>query len=256
MRKILTGSVAAAALMVGLALAPSVANAQLPTKDECGCQSSTGKAQGTFVQSKGKCITKCQVGARKGQNPLSDCSPPYAGATAACVDKAEAKAISTGSKGKCAKDCPECYASGNCPADATTRTASTESQVDAFIPFIYCTPAPTDADEQKCQDTQAGEAAKAAKALATCSAKCRAQECAGKIPPGSCAPPPTDAKTVACRDKAIGKCAAKVDSKCVGNTPACAAFGSGVALCAAVRAAVDSNYGSTYCASPSGAFLE
>jgi hypothetical protein len=249
------GTIGVAALLTGLVLTPSLADAQL-TSDECGCQTATGKAQATFVQSKQKCVTKCEVGARKGKNPVTDCDPPYAGTTAACVDKAEAKAISTGSKGKCAKDCPECYSGGNCPADATTRTADNEAQVDAFVPLIYCEPAPTDPDEQKCQDAQAKEAAKFVKSKSVCYAKCRALECKGKVPAGSCTPPATDPKTVACIQKAEGKCTSGIDKKCTGTTPACAAFQTSAALCAAIEGAVDAGQADTYCASPSGAFLE
>jgi len=255
MRKLVIGSLGIAALVAGLALAPATANAQ-PTKDECTCQTTTGKAQAKFVLAKQKCVTKCEQGARKGKNPVTDCDPPYAGATAACIDKAEAKAIATGSKGKCLKDCPECYANGDCAADATTRTAGNEAQVDAFVPLIYCEPAPTDPLEQKCSDTQAAEAAKFVLQKSICYAKCRALECKGKVAPGSCTPPATDPKTVACIDKFEAKCVANVDKKCTGNTPACAAFQTGTALCAAVEAAVDAGQADTYCASPSGAFLD
>lgn len=260
MRTVLTKGGLGVVLATGLMLAPALAHAQgRPpgiSSDECKCQTATGKGQGKFVQSKQKCVTKCEQNARKGKEPAADCAPPYAGATASCVAKAETKAQQSETKG-CAKDCPECYSGGNCSADARSRTDDTETQVDGFVPLIYCSPAPTDVDQQKCQDTQAGEAAKFAAAKATCYAECRDAECKGKAAPGSCTPPASDAKTAACISKAESKCAANVDEKCpAANVPACSAFTTGAALCGAIESAVDATDASTYCASPSGAFLD
>ncbi len=248
-------------VLAGLALAPALALADSPgrppgiTATECKCQTATGKAQGKFAQSKQKCLTKCQQGARKGKNPQSDCAAPYAGTTATCVQKAEAKAEAAETKGNCAKDCPECYSNGNCTADGVTRTMNTESQIDVLVPVVYCSPAPTDKNEVKCQDTQAAEAAKFASAKAACYAKCRDAECKGKAASGSCTPPASDAKTVACIQKVESKCVANVDKKCTGHTPSCSTFTSGTQLCNAIESAVDSGDSSTYCASPSGAFV-
>src|SRR5262249_20720527 len=125
------GAVLALAVLV---VTPSAGWGQ-PTSDECKCQLATAKAQGKFISSKAKCITKCEQGARSGKNPAGACTPPFAGTTGECVQKATDKAITAETK---CKDCPECYAGGNCAADAASRTAANEAQLDAFVPLIYC----------------------------------------------------------------------------------------------------------------------
>ena len=249
-----------ATLAVALAL-PLTAGAQLST-DECNCETQTGAAQGKFAAAKAKCLAKCNQGARAGNNPATDCTAPYAGTTQECVNKAETKAEATETK---CKDCPECYSGGNCTADAGTRTATTETQIDGFAFLVFCddgaSPDQTNDDEAKCEQEAAKAAGKFAAAKAKCYAKCRAAECKGKIPAGSCtAGAVTDptGKTQDCISKNEAKCVAKIGQKCT-DPPECYTnplVNPPTNLCNAVESAVDANDASTYCSSPSGAFLE
>jgi hypothetical protein len=251
---ILTAGFFLAALGV---VAPRTSDAQSTlSKDECKCEVTTSKAQGTFAASKAKCLVKCQQGALAGKNPSTDCNAPYAGTTALCVQKAESKAITTESK---CKDCPECYAGGNCATDAQTRTAQTETQVDLLGPVVLCNDTGSgdgfNKDEQKCEQNAALTLSKFAANKAKCYQKCRTAECAGKVPAGSCTPPASDPKTQECIAKAEGLCETNVAKKCT-DAPECYPPTPGTAFCSAVESAVDSGDAATFCGSPSGAFLQ
>lgn len=253
-----------AGVVLGLGLAP--AQAQL-SKDESKCQTGGAGAIAKFVGAKQKCITKCEAGARKGSNPATDCSPPYGGATATCINDplkgAEAKAVAAFQKA-CSKDCPECYSGGNCTTEANNRVTSTEAQIDALVSVIYCddsaSPDQLTTLEAKCQDATAKTLAKFVGAKSKCYAKCEAAEASGKLPPNSCNPPTAaDAKTAACVQKAEGKSAAGIDKACAapkGESPECYGTQNGTSFTALVEAAVDSTLPATYCASPSGAFVQ
>ena len=258
-----TDTVAAFAVAVCLA-ASTTATAQV-TKDEFKCQQGTSKAVARFVGSKLKCVTKCEQNARKGKNPVADCAPPYAGTTLTCIrgttKAAEDKAKASMAKA-CAKDCPECYAGGDCAADATARIADAESQIDALVPSVYCDdPDPLTKQEVACEDTVAKTAAKFEASTSKCYDSCNKALFDGDIPTGSCTPPaPTDTKTQDCITKAESKSVAAIDKKCgppKGDVPECfsssatGSFVSGVA-----EAAVDAGVQATYCASPSGAFVD
>ncbi len=263
MRHLVKG-VLAAGLVIGLGV--PVAQAQL-TKDESKCQTGGAGAIAKFVAAKQKCITKCEAGARKGTNPESDCVPPYGGATATCITDpikgAEAKAVAAFQKA-CSKDCPECYSGGNCTTEANNRVMTTETQVDVLVSVVYCddsgSPDQLTTLEAKCQDAVAKTLAKFVGAKSKCYAKCEAAEAAGKLPPNSCNPPvAADPKTAACVDKAEGKSVAGIDKACAppkGESPECYGVQNGTSFTATVEAAVDSTLPATYCASPSGAFVQ
>lgn len=254
MRAGLTTVVAGGALLALTLMGPPSAGAQALNADECKCQTASGKAQGKFAAAKAKCVSKCEAGERKGTNPGTDCVPPYAGTTAECVTKAEGKAAAKETK---CKDCPECYSGGDCTLDGTNRTAETEGDVDLFVPLIFCDDTPSDDDlnddEATCQQQQAKNLGKFAAAKANCYAKCRKKECKG-TPVGSCTPPASDPDTQACIAKAEAKCVDKLTTACP-DPPECNAL-TAAQLCALAEAAVDGNDASTYCASPSGAFVE
>jgi hypothetical protein len=260
------GGFVAAGLLAGLVATP-VANAQL-TKDESKCQTGGAGAIAKFVAAKQKCITKCEAGARKGTNPASDCSPPYAGTTSTCINDpikgAEAKALAAFAKA-CSKDCPECYSGGDCTTEANTRVASTETQVDLLVSVVYCddsaSPDGLNKAEAKCEDSTAKTLAKFVGSKSKCYAKCESAEAAGKLPPNSCNPPvAADAKTATCVQKAESKSTASIDKACAppkGDAPEC--YGSSVTgafLTDTVEAAVDATLPATYCGSPSGAFVQ
>ncbi len=260
------GGFVAAGLLAGLVLAPG-AGAQL-TKDESKCQTGGSNVIAKFVAAKQKCVTKCEAGARKGTNPATDCDPPYAGTTSTCINDpvkgAEAKAIA-GFQKACSKDCPECYSGGDCTAEANTRVASTEAQVDLLVSVVYCddsaSPDQLTKGEAKCQDSTAKTLAKFVGAKSKCYAKCETAEASGKLPPNSCNPPvAADPKTAACVQKAEQKSIDGINKACAppkGESPEC--YGSSVTgafLTATVEAAVDGTLPATYCASPSGAFVQ
>ena len=234
------------------------------TNDESKCQIGTSLAIGKFITDKAKCLIKCNQGARKSLNPASDCSPPYAGATATCVGLAESKAESL-EQSKCAKDCPECYTGGDCTADSTARVDDAEAQVDILVPLVFCDDSGSgdglNGAEAKCQDTVAKTLSNFAKKKLNCYAKCRKAEHAGTAAPGSCDPPATDQTTIACIDKEEAKTPFLIDKKCDSNVspsadaPECYTT-NGSGWMGLVEAAVDSGQPNLYCGSPSGAFIE
>src|SRR5262245_19978025 len=110
--------IVASALAVSIAgLATTVRALHDPdvSNDESKCQLGASLAIGKFVTEKAKCLIKCEQGARKSNNPPTDCDPPFAGATSDCVQLATTKAEGL-EQSKCTKDCPECYTGGDCTA--------------------------------------------------------------------------------------------------------------------------------------------
>ena len=130
---------------------------------------------------------------------MSDCSPPFASEMGSCVTKAENK--ETGLIGsKCAEDCPECYADGDCSAFAIAEVASVEAEIDAMMPLIYCDDSAS-ADalnefEARCQDILAKTLPRFAFEKLACLRKCREDERwfleNRGIPLGMCDPPAWD----------------------------------------------------------------
>jgi hypothetical protein len=255
----------AAAGGVCLALLGGIAWAQDLSTDEVKCQLGTSLALGKFITDKAKCVTKCEQGARKGQNSASDCVPPYANITLACVQRAEGKA-ETLEQSKCAKDCPECYTGGDCAADASMRVSDTETQVDILRALVYCDDSGSGdgltKNEAKCADTVAKSLSNFAKTKLNCLSKCRKDESKMKVPAGSCTPPPSDPKASGCVQKAESKAAFLIDKQCdpgvnpKAEAPDCFAGQTGAGWVSIVEMAVDDGDADLYCGSPSGAFLE
>ena len=264
MTRIRIGGLLAVGALVAVSAMP--ARAQL-TKEEFSCESKTSGALAKFAGAKQKCITKCEQGARKGMNPVSDCAGPgYGGGTATCIldaaKGAEAKARVAIVKG-CMKDCPECYSGGNCTTQASTQVGTAETQLDAFAGNIYCETV-VDKAKNKCSDTLAKSLAKFLGAKSKCYAKCFTGVQKGTIQASECAPPAGDSKTEDCINKAEAKAEAAIEKTCFESpavAPACydgspsrPTTGSGwVAL---VEAVVDTTVPTTFCSSPSGAFLD
>jgi hypothetical protein len=234
------------------------------TDDESKCQLGTSLALGKFVTDKAKCITKCEQGARKALNPFTDCHAPFAGATLACVQRAESKAEGL-EQSRCAKDCPECYTGGDCVADSAARVADAEAQVDLLTPLVFCDDSGSGdgltAAEAKCMDTAAKTLSNFAKKKLNCYAKCRKAEHKGTTPPGTCLPA-TEEKAAACILKEETKAAFLIDKKCDAATnpkaekPECHGAQTGATWAGLVETAVDTGQPSLYCGSPSGAFLD
>lgn len=258
----MVGVCAAAATLV-LAAGLATASAQV-TDDEAKCQQGASLAVGKFVTEKAKCLIKCEQGERKGLNQASDCEPPYAGTTLACVQLAESKSESL-EVSKCAKDCPECYTGGDCTADASARVANTETQVDVLRLLVFCddsgSPDGLTKGEAKCADTVAKTLSNFAKKKLLCLSKCRKDEHKGKVPVGSCTPPPSDMKASACIAKEIGKAGTLIDKQCEASVnpkaekPECYGTQTGSGWAGLVETAIDNGDAGLYCGSPSGAFL-
>jgi hypothetical protein len=259
--------VGACSATAALVLAAGVATASHDpdvTDDEAKCQQGTSLAIGKFVTEKAKCLTKCEQGARKAQNPASDCVPPYADTTLACVQRAEGKAEAL-EVSKCAKDCPECYTGGDCTADADARVAAAEGDVDTLRAVVYCDDSGSldglTKAEAKCADTVAKSLSNFAKKKLNCYNKCRKDEHKEKVPVGSCDPPASDPKAADCVDKEETKAAFLIDKQCDSSVspkaekPECYGALTGAILAGLVETEVDNGQAGLYCGSPSGAFL-
>ncbi len=247
------------ALPCALALAvPAAAGHRLGlTGDEEKCRQAVAKALGKFPRAKIKCLVKCDQGAAKGKHPASDCDPPFAGKTADCVAKAEEKAAAAPLK-KCARDCPECYGDGACPAFVATQVALAEEVVELGIPEIACDDSGSDdgltADERRCRQAAATESGKVSGAVATCLADCRAAEQKGTLPAGACDEgPELDPKTAECIEKALTRCVLTAEKKCA-DPPEC--LGDLFFTCFGPALAVRELDPVVFCASPSGAFVD
>jgi hypothetical protein len=266
--KWLSGAVAFALCAAG---APAFAQTTPDTKDALKCQTGQSKATAKFVGAKAKCAQKCLSAARKTMGPYTDCTPPYGGATATCIQDpvkgAEAKARASIGKA-CAKDCPDCYANdtpSNCPNGAGF-VATAEGNVDTVGPLVYCLEnggmTPTK-EQGKCEDGVAKALTKYVGSFGKAVSKCVTNEFNGKIGAGSCTFTGTtvpDAATQAALDKAQGKAVGSIDKVCVpvpGNPPCYAAnLNSGQEWTDFVEAILAGASPNTYCGSPSGAFLD
>jgi len=231
-----------------------------PNKDELKCEAGTSKSLADFVKAKGKCVQKCVDDRRKAGGPYTECSAPYGGATATCIQDAkkgaEPKARASIEKA-CAKDCPDCYdAGGNCP-DGAHFVADVEGNVDATGPLVYCLEAAgmtPSKDQAKCEDTVAKSLVKFTGSKSKCYDKCVDKEFKGKIPAGSCtAGSPSDSDTQQCIEKAEGKTAEGIDKVCEKSDakPSCylPTHDSGEKWAAVVESLVDTRTPLVYCSS-------
>jgi pimeloyl-ACP methyl ester carboxylesterase len=199
-------------------------------KDELSCEAGTSKSLAKFVKAKGKCVQKCLDRQRKAGGPYTDCSAPYGGAAAGCIEDARKGAERKAADGiakACRKACPACYeAGGNCP-DGANFVGAVEDDVDSAGPLVYCLEAagmtPTK-PQAKCEDGVAKSLVKFTGSKAKCYDTCVKKEFKGKIPPGSCTVgQPAFAKTAECIEKAEGKAAKAIDKACEasGAKPPC-----------------------------------
>ena len=252
--------------VVSLALV-SLASAQAVSDLEFKCQAGVNKAGAKFVGAKSKCISKCLVNAGKLLNPYTDCFPPYGGTTATCINDV---VLLKGAENKfqaaiikaCTLDCPECYNGGDCSASgfAGDQVANIEGQVDSFVPGVACEQPGADAAETKCELNTAKVLSKQVGSLNKCVDKCKSNERKALIAAGSC-DPITDPATLTCVSLADGKTIAAVNKLCgdVGAIPDCSGtddYPSGAAWTGLVDFAILGNVPTTYCASPSGAFIQ
>jgi pimeloyl-ACP methyl ester carboxylesterase len=249
--------------VISIILQPHVQPSALevpPNKDELKCEAGTSQSLAKFVKAKGKCIQKCLDAQRKSGGPYTDCSAPYGGDTATCIQDAKkgAEGKARGSIAKaCEKDCPDCYdAGGNCP-DGANFVAGAEGNIDQTGSLVYCLEAGAmtpDKAQAKCEDGIAKSLIKFTGAKSKCYDKCVEKEFKGKIPAGSCtAGSPSDGDTQQCIGKAEEKATEAVDKVCEvsGAKPAC--YGperdSGAEWVATVENLVDTQTPLVYCSS-------
>jgi len=182
------------------------------------CQLATSKATAKFFGTKTKCIIKCELNARKGYTPFSDCFAPYAGATNTCITDplkgAESK-TEIAIRKVCTDPgrCPTCYSDGNCNDYAIDAVQNFEGVIDSFIPGFYCENT-TDKPTAKCQDTTVKTLAKLYASTGKCYDKCFKNERNEYIPEGSCEPPSSDPATDQCISYAQTKAIAAVNKGC------------------------------------------
>jgi hypothetical protein len=253
-------ALAASVALAGLALTfePRAASAAAPG-GELMCRIGTSQALGTLVRAKAQCIENCEK-RRFGNEETVACSPPYAGELAGCVAAAEG-AAGGAMQASCATDCPECYAGGDCAADADARVADAESHVESLASQVFCDDSASTGgltlNEFKCQRTVRKFLAKFWAAKLQCFAKCERAEAAGKAAAGSCTQP-TDPRTLECLDKAEGKVASLIDNKCEpsvnpsADKPECAPYDTrnGAAWVAAEEASIDARLPGLFCDDP------
>jgi hypothetical protein len=237
------------------------------TPTEITCQGGESVALAKFSKRKGTCVKRCLAELRPTANAgdpvdFGACLPPYTDAALlACLSapdtgaevKAEAEIVR-----KCSADTPECY--GDLQTRAPARVGQIEALIDEDVPVVYCVEAsntdPSGA-EARCEDTVAKASAKLVGAIAKILRRCRASECVGRVAPGGCEPGPgQDVAIFQSLDRQAARAAALIDGKCIdaGAKPPCMAFlGPGWAG----HVLENANYFRTsYCGSPSGAFVE
>jgi hypothetical protein len=249
-------------LLTGLLVGSTCAGAELTT-DEIECEQAMSRGLGQFAVDLAQCITRCEAGARNGDNPASDCLRPYAGATAACIRDARAGAegrAATRIARDCGTSCPSCYSGGDCVFEARTRADSFEISVDLAVRlFFYCDDSASadglTAGEARCEDTVLTSAIEFFAAKSKCYSQCKGRELEGEIPSGRCDPPsPLDPETAACITQAEQRYSERIDEACVlaGERPECypPSGRDGPDVIAGTEGLVDRRVPVTFCTPP------
>ena len=236
---------------------------------EIKCMANVAKAASKLVVGRMKCTSKCVSLIWKGlllDDPATCFVAPYNNAFMdACMDKVESKFTLSELK-KCdtnttpTADCPECYSGGNCVADAPARTSQVAAAIDGFGPDVYCERTGAFLLEMRCQTTVAKVIPKYVAKLIKCHDKCFALARKGLVGIASCGPPATDPTTQTCLAEARTNAVDAMDHDC-GPPPAspdaCGdPYPTGSAWADRVEAVFLPEVADTYCASPSGAFVD
>ncbi len=263
------GSLIAALLL--LAAAPAWAQPDQPDvlPKEFTCMSAQTKYASKFWLAKNKCVSKCLYYYWRGIDPnLGNCMPPYGGITATCVadplkgaevklETALVKACVTGP----GADCPECYTQGCGVSPYQDVVQQQEGQFDSFVPGLFCETTGATPDEQKCQLNTAKIVTKYFDLRNRCYTKCFVDQRSGGDP-ALCLPPATAPKAVACLQTTHDKAVLALDSYCnetlrPGVQPDCGGgYPSGASWAGLIDTVVDGAIAPTFCASPSGAFVD
>jgi hypothetical protein len=259
------------AVVFGLASAP-LAQTLTPLEFKCQLKSTTAEAK--FTTAKLKCVSRCyyEYWHSGVMATYTDCLPPYGGETATCIDdtvlglKGAENKFSAAILKACVypstADCPECYSGGDCTAEAASRVGDVESQVDSFIPGIFCEVQDAMPQEQWCQRGVAKVFAKFVTAQHKCYAKCEYNASKGLFPASDCLPPTSNTTAQTCLATAEAKSVASIDKICNDvevphSEPECLGpYPDGAAWTNLFSIAVAGNIPSRYCGSASGAFID
>lgn len=251
-----------ATALVALALLVGAAHARhIPglTAVEERCQIALARSTDRFGADEAICIGRCGRKLALGKVPSSECSPPFAGRTLACIQAAATRAGARIERG-CAGDCPECFLDGDCRTFGNGAVATTEAVVDRMSSRILCDDAQSSdgltVAEARCRRRLAVALGKVGIRMGRCLAACRRLVTHGQLPIESCVGvliEETQARE--CLDRAKAKVARFVERRC-GDPPDC--------LSPSLSSLADDlereqyfGYGSAFfCDSPSGAFLD
>ena len=253
-----------AAVFAGTAAAQQYA---LPA--EFKCMQKVSKAGAKFMASKTKCATKCFQTAWKGLAPASECLPPYGAFMAACIGAVEAK-FSGAIRVACdatynpGTACPSCFSGGDCSlsGEATDRVQDFENQIDGFFPGLFCEPPiPTPfLLEMRCMATAAKGVIKHFTKVTKCYDKCYGLVQKGLVAPLDCAPPASQPIVAECLADARADNIRYIDHDCHPLPAQPDGCGSPYPTAEAWIDMADTmavgDVSLTYCASPSGAFVE
>ncbi len=232
------------------------ASAQYPiSKDAFSCQDRAARSLSVFVRVKDQCIESCERRARQGKNPFSDCTPPsFGGDTANCVATKAVARISLNILKGCQKECPSCYAGGDCATGGSDRVSNLENVVDNLNDAIYCSTG-GDANVNACRERVVKAIGTYDRRRTKCYRDCFASAQKGDIPASDCAPPsPADAETATCLAAAESTAATSIDKGCFGPrdaAPPCydgnTAPNNGTDWAMLARFALEQSVPSTYC---------
>lgn len=221
-------------LAIGIAIAHGVETGRAqPAAPEVNdlefkCMRATSRAGGKFWTNDIKCVGKCFNAFWNGDVPESDCLPPYGGFTAQCIDDtvsqrkgAEQKLALTMRKAcdptfKAGRDCPECYAFGDCSESGQTGgfVLIYGAVVDGFVPGFFCERAGAFELEARCQKTTARRVAQYVDRYMRCHERCFGLARKGLFAIADCVPPVLEPATLACIEKAAATASGYIHRDC------------------------------------------
>ena len=255
-------------LGIAIVLAGTAAAQLYAPPAEFKCMAKVSKAGAKFMAARTKCATKCFQNVWKGLVPAADCSPPFGAFMTACTGNAEGKfayAISNACDPafKPGTACPECYSGGNCglSGESSERVDSFANQIDQLYPALFCEVAPTPfLLEMRCMATAAKGVVKYFTKVTKCYDKCYGLVQKGLVAPLACAPPASEPLVAECLADARADNIKYIDHDC--GPPPASPDGCGAPYPTAegwidlADAMTLGDVPLTYCASPSGAFVE
>jgi hypothetical protein len=227
------------------------------------------KAASKLAVARMKCTSKCVALIWKGllaDDPATCFVTPYNNAFMdRCMENVESKFVLTELK-KCdpgtttGADCPECYTGGDCGADAPARGTQLGTAVDGLAPDVFCERLGAFHLELRCETTVAKVIGKYVTKLGKCHDKCFVLARKGIIDVASCDPPATDPITQGCLADARADAVDAIGHDCdppPASPDACGGpYPTGVEWADRIETTFLPEVADTYCASPSGAFVD